>query len=105
MAKAVELTAPLGFLILHELQRPSTGTELAKKIGERKGGLLTPGTIYPALKDLHKKKLITYRTEGREKRYSLRKEGEEELAQLYNEFARLFLGLKTHITRKNASNA
>jgi DNA-binding PadR family transcriptional regulator len=93
--RKIELTAPLAFLILHELKKPATGTELAKKLGDRKGGgILTPGTIYPALKELHRKKLITFRTVGREKFWRLRKEGEAELELLYKDFSTLFKGLR-----------
>lgn len=101
MSRNVELTAPLGFLILHELRRPSTGTELAHRIGTRRGGdMLTPGTIYPALKSLHRKKLITFKTRGREKIWRLRKEGEEELEQLYAEFSLLFRGMKSRLRHR-----
>ncbi len=98
MTKNIELTAPLGFLILHELRKKSTGTELAARIGERKGtALLTPGTIYPALKELHEKKLIAYEEDGRKKVYALTKQGEAELKQLYKEFSKLFSGLRHKI--------
>ncbi len=109
MKRAVELTEPLAFLLLHELRTPSTGTELAKRIGDRRGALLTPGTIYPALKTLHRKHLITYRSSGREKRYKLSMRGEQELSELYKEFSRLFRGLRHKIrsvrTRAGSQNA
>lgn len=98
MTTKIEFTAPLGFLILHELRTPATGTQLAKAIGERKGtALLTPGTIYPALKELRKKKLVSYAEDGRKKVYSLTKTGEKELKELYKEFSRLFKGLRHKI--------
>lgn len=94
----VEITAPLNFLLLHELRSPAAGSELAKRIGRRKGtGLLTPGTIYPALKELHRKKLISYRSQGREKVYSLTQSGEVSLEKLYKEFSQLFRGLRHKI--------
>lgn len=94
----IELTAPLGFLILHELRSPQTGTDLAKRIGERKGtALLTPGTIYPALKELREKKLVIYVEDGRKKVYSLTPSGKKELNGLYGEFSRLFRGLRHKI--------
>jgi len=98
MAKHIELTAPLGFLLLHELRKPATGTELAHKIGERKGtALLTPGTIYPALKELHEQQLISFEQQGRKKVYTLTKTGEKELKELYKEFSHLFKGLRHKI--------
>ena len=94
----IELTAPLAFLLLHELRTASSGTELAKKLGERRGsGMITPGTIYPALKELRRKKLVSYRTSGREKIYSLTVTGQQELDQLYKDFSRLFKGLRHKI--------
>lgn len=99
---SVELTAPLNFLLLHELRSPAAGSELAKRIGMRKGtGILTPGTIYPALKELHRKKLISYRSSGREKVYTLTAAGERELDELYKEFSRLFKGLRHKIRPMN----
>jgi len=99
MKRKIELTAPLGFLLLHELRRPASGSELAHRIGKRRDAPLTPGTIYPALKDLHRKKLVQYRSQGREKIYQLRPAGEEELEKLYRDFARMFWGLKQYIRK------
>ena len=46
------------------------GEQLAERIGKRKGGALTAGTIYPALKKLRKHKLIRYSRDGRKKIYT-----------------------------------
>ncbi|MBD3209115.1 PadR family transcriptional regulator [Candidatus Woesearchaeota archaeon] len=91
----------LSFLILHELRKKQLcGEDLAKKLGKRKGGdPLTPGTIYPALKDLREHKLVSYDQSGRKKTYSLTKAGEKELEKHYHEFSRYFYGLKRYITR------
>lgn len=98
MSEEIELTAPLGFLVLHELRSPASGTALAERIGKRKGsGVLTPGTIYPALKELHRKRLVSYRSHGRKKIYSLTSKGEDELERLYKEFSQLFKGLRHKI--------
>ena len=79
----LELKGFLSFLILHELGKKSLcGEDLAKKIGRRKGSeQLTPGTIYPALKELRGAKLIEFTQFGRKKMYSLTPEGEKELAE------------------------
>lgn len=96
---AIELSTPLQFLILHELRTVKTGTELAEKIGERKGtGVLTPGTIYPVLKELHTKKFVKYRSVGRSKEYRLSKQGEEELDRLYKVFSQMFKGMRHKIS-------
>lgn len=97
----LELKGFLSFLILHELSLKSLcGDELSKKIGERKKAPLTPGTIYPALKRLRKKKLVAYRRKGRKKVYSLTELGKKELECLYGLFSTYFYGLKHKIMRK-----
>jgi DNA-binding PadR family transcriptional regulator len=100
-SQLIEFKGFLSFLILHELQqKPLCGEDLAKKIGRRRGQDLTPGTIYPALHLLRKRKLVTYKRFGRKKVYSLREEGKEELERLYGLFAQYFWGLKGKITRR-----
>lgn len=92
----------LSFLIMHEISiKHMSGDDLAKKIGRRKGTVLTAGTIYPALKKLRLKKLIKYKRFGRKKVYSLTETGEKELKNLYKLFSKYFLGLKKYIKRKN----
>ncbi|MFT4249875.1 MAG: PadR family transcriptional regulator [Candidatus Woesearchaeota archaeon] len=92
---SIELSTPLQFLLLHELRSAKTGTDLAQKLGERKGsGMLTPGTIYPTLKELHKKRLVRYTSSGRSKTYVLSKKGEAELEVLYKQFSQLFKGMR-----------
>ena len=96
----LELKGFLSFLILHELSLKSLcGDELSHKIGERKKAPLTPGTIYPALKRLRKKKLVAYRRKGRKKMYSLTDAGIQELEHLYGLFSTYFYGLKHKIVR------
>lgn len=97
----LELKGFLSFLILHELKLKSLcGEDLAVKIGRRKGtDPLTPGTIYPTLKELRKQKFIRYKRFGRKKMYSLTDKGNEQIAVLYDEFSRYFYGLKQHIKR------
>ena len=91
----------LSFLIMHEIKSKAlSGDELAVKIGKRKGTILTPGTIYPALKNLRKKKLIKFKQSGRKKYYSLTDVGEKELENLYMVFSRYFFGLKKHIKKQ-----
>ncbi len=99
-SEMLELKGFLSFLILHELKLKSLcGEDLAKKIGKRKGNMLTPGTIYPALKKLRKKKLVTYKRFGRKKIYSLTDLGNKELTKQYKLFSQYFYGLK-HIIRR-----
>ncbi|HYD02683.1 MAG TPA: PadR family transcriptional regulator [Alphaproteobacteria bacterium] len=96
--KHVELKGFLSFFILHELNRYKlTGDDLAKVIGSRRGTVLTPGTIYPALKRLRKLKLVAYRKFGRRKVYVLTPLGKRELDALYSVFRGLFSGFKSKI--------
>jgi DNA-binding PadR family transcriptional regulator len=96
----LELKGFLSFFILHELGLKNLcGDELSKSIGKRKSGPLTPGTIYPALKRLRRKKLIAYKRQGRKKVYSLTDFGVKELDKLYGLFSIYFYGLKNKIVR------
>ena len=100
----LQLKGFLSFLILHELaQKSLCGDDLANKIGGRKGSKLTPGTIYPALKDLRKHKLIKQKKYGRKKYYTLSDGGRTELDRLYVLFSNYFIGLKQHIKRNSSS--
>ncbi|MBU0667426.1 MAG: winged helix-turn-helix domain-containing protein [Nanoarchaeota archaeon] len=97
----LQLKGFLSFLILHELkQKRLCGEDLAKKVGARKGVILTPGTIYPALKKLRNKKLVKYKRDGRKKNYFLTEIGEGELEILYELFSDYFYGLK-HLIKRN----
>ena len=51
------------------------GQELAEQIGLRRGTKPSPGTIYPALKELTQKNLISGKKKGREVIYTLTEEG------------------------------
>ncbi len=67
----------LSFLILWMIRtRHMTGAEIADELEKRKGHRPSPGTIYPALKELKKKGLVKADSE---KRYSLTDAGEAEL--------------------------
>lgn len=100
-SKYLELKGFLSFLILHELNKARLcGDDLANKIGKRKKGKLTPGTIYPALKDLRNSKLIKFRKYGRKKMYQLTDLGRNELKLLYLKFSDYFFGLKHKIKRR-----
>ncbi|MDD5177924.1 MAG: PadR family transcriptional regulator [Candidatus Nanoarchaeia archaeon] len=85
----------LSFLILHEINKKKLcGDELADSIGQKRGGKLTPGTIYPALKYLRENKLIKLKQKGRKKIYSLTKKGKKELDSCYKIFNKLFKDIK-----------
>lgn len=60
--------------LLHKNKR-MCGDEIAEEIGKKRGSKLTPGTIYPALKELKNKSLVKSEKAGRKIYYSLTEEG------------------------------
>ena len=60
-----------------------TGAEIALELEKRKGHKPSPGTIYPVLKDLKEKGLLKI-DDG--KKYSLTKQGKDELEVNINLF-------------------
>lgn len=78
----------LSYIILWVLNKKSmNGAEITKEIEKRKGTKPSPGTIYPALKELKEKGLITA---DRDKVYSLTKKGEKELKSACSFFCKMF---------------
>ena len=81
----------LSFQILYLLsKRPMHGDELATELGRRRGEKPTAGTIYPALKELKEKSLISGRKEGRLIIYSLTPKGTEAKKAAVVYFCRCF---------------
>ncbi|MBR9675950.1 PadR family transcriptional regulator [Candidatus Woesearchaeota archaeon] len=82
----------LSYLTLWNLRKqPMTGAELAKELEKRRGQKPSPGTIYPVLKELKEKGLIS---SDKEKRYSLTKKGEKEIIEACNHFCQIFYDVK-----------
>jgi DNA-binding PadR family transcriptional regulator len=78
----------LSFLILWLLSKENmTGAEIALELEKRKGHRPSPGTIYPVLKDLKDKGLLSM---DHDKSYSLTKKGRKELDIHINTFFRTF---------------
>jgi DNA-binding PadR family transcriptional regulator len=74
----------LTFLILWLISKKKmTGVEITLELEKRKGSRPSPGTIYPALKDLKGKNLLSV---DEDKRYTLTKEGKKELENSLNIF-------------------
>jgi PadR family transcriptional regulator PadR len=81
----------LTFQILWELEKEEmNGQQIAEKISKRRGTKPTPGTIYPALKELKKQKLIKGRQDGRQTIYSLTEAGKKGLADASRYFLQAF---------------
>ncbi|MHA2134029.1 MAG: PadR family transcriptional regulator [Candidatus Thorarchaeota archaeon] len=75
-----DMRGMLTFQILWELGKESlNGQQIADRIAERRGTKPTPGTIYPALKDLDERGLITGEKSGRQKVYTLTEAGKKGL--------------------------
>ena len=78
----------LSFLILWMLNKGKmTVAELAMELQKRKGSRPSPGTIYPALKELRDKGLVEC---NKKKEYSLSKRGKKELEISLNAFFGIF---------------
>jgi DNA-binding PadR family transcriptional regulator len=81
----------LSFYILWLLSKtPMNGQELAEELGKRRGTKPTPGTIYPALKDLRAKGLVKREKKGRTTIYALTEEGKEGLVKACRYFCSAF---------------
>tara|TARA_Y100000310_G_scaffold266362_1_gene277829 strand:- start:441 stop:674 length:234 start_codon:yes stop_codon:yes gene_type:complete len=68
-----------------------TGMEVARELEKRKGSKPSPGTIYPALKELKEHGFITA---DNTKTYSLTKKGEKELRNACKMFSAAFYDAK-----------
>ncbi|MBU2589177.1 MAG: winged helix-turn-helix domain-containing protein [Nanoarchaeota archaeon] len=91
LPKYVNIKGFLTLKMLHELKKKRLcGDELAEIIGRKLSTKLTPGTIYPALKFLRKKKLVTYKRSGRKKNYELTEEGLKEYKRFQKAFKTIF---------------
>jgi len=83
-----EMKGFLSFLILWLISKKKrTGSEIALELEERKGSKPSPGTIYPALKDLKDKGLIAV---NESKAYTLTAKGKKELDTALNTFFKTF---------------
>jgi len=81
----------LTFQILWELDKEEmNGQQIAEKIATRRGTKPTPGTIYPALKELKEGGFIKGRREGRQIIYHLTPKGKEGLADASKYFLQAF---------------
>ncbi len=83
-----------GFLSLYLLwllsKRKMYGQELADEVEKRRGRRPKPGTLYPALKALEKKKLIKRSAEKTEISYFLTSKGRTALREAVKYFRKAF---------------
>jgi len=89
-----DMRGMLGFLILFLLsKKPMHGQEIADEIARRKGEKPSPGTIYPALKNLREMGSISSEDEkeGKTITYTLTERGQNALRISKRRFIRIFL--------------
>ena len=78
----------LSFLVLWLISKKNmNGAEIALELEKRKGSKPSPGTIYPVLKDLKDKGLLSI---DENKRYSLTDKGKKDLEMSLNTFFETF---------------
>jgi PadR family transcriptional regulator PadR len=84
----------LGFLVLFLVsKKPMHGQEIANELAKRRGDKPSPGTIYPALKNLKDAGFLSEVKEGITITYSLTSRGERVLELAKNRFTRTFFGV------------
>ncbi len=89
-----DMRGMLSFLILFLLSKQSMhGQQIADEMEKRKGVRPSPGTIYPALKELKQAGFIAEKKEGKTIVYSLTDTGKQELRQAKQQFCRTFVGV------------
>lgn len=82
----------LSYLILWMLKKKNmTGAEITKELEKRRGTKPSPGTVYPALKELKEKGLII---SDKNKAYSLTLKGKKELNSACKIFCNMFYDIK-----------
>lgn len=87
-----EMKGYLTYLILWNLSnKPMNGAEITREFEKRRGSKPSPGTIYPALKELKNKGLISM---DDNKIYSLTDEGQKELKSACRIFCKIFYDAK-----------
>ena len=87
-----EMKGYLTYLILWNLcQTNMNGAQITREFEKRRGTKPSPGTIYPALKELKNKGLITV---DDKKTYSLTIDGQEELKSACRLFCKIFYDAK-----------
>jgi len=90
--KCCDMRGFLSFLILWILKKgPMNGAEISRELEKRKGNKPSPGTLYPALKELREKRLISA---DERKVYSLTAAGEKALSSACRAFSTIFYDAK-----------
>ena len=89
-----DMRGMLSFLLLFLLSKKSmSGNELSEELEKRRGERPSPGTIYPALKQLREDGLILEDKDGKIIRYNLTDRGKNGLKDAKAQFCRTFGGV------------
>lgn len=81
----------LSLMLLWKLsKKPMSGKMIAEEIEKKRGKKPKPGTLYPALKGLEKKKLIKRKSTGQEVVYELTSNGKKALKEAVCYFRKAF---------------
>jgi len=92
----------LSFLILWLINKKKmTGSEITGELEQRKGSRPSPGTIYPVLKDLKERGLLSI---NENKRYSLTNQGKKELELHLKSFFNTFCDIEEMRTQCQCHN-
>jgi len=82
----------LSYLLLWIISKKNaTGAEITRELEKRRGNKPSPGTVYPALKELKESGLVSV---DKEKKYSLTEKGETELKAACAHFCKAFYDMK-----------
>lgn len=89
-----DMRGMLSFLLLFLISKKEmNGQELADELKKRRGDKPSPGTIYPALKNLREAGLIKENKDGKSISYNLTDDGKDELKTSKANFAKIFGGV------------
>lgn len=100
-----DMRGMLSFMILWLLtKKPMHGQMIAEEIAKRRGIKPTPGTIYPALKDLNKRELIIREKQGRTIVYMLTEKGREGIYDACKYFCNAFGEIFEEYNKPNQQN-
>jgi PadR family transcriptional regulator, regulatory protein PadR len=81
----------LSFIILWFLHNEKlSGKQISGKIRKLKGEEPSPGTIYPALKELSNNGFVDFRQDGKQKIYFLTQQGHNEIHEKVKLFKKIF---------------
>ncbi|HUU47546.1 MAG TPA: PadR family transcriptional regulator, partial [Nitrosopumilaceae archaeon] len=73
--------------------KPMHGKEIADEIVKRKGDKPSPGTLYPAIKNLRESGFLEEVKEGKTITYTLTPSGKKALTVAKRKFCKIFLGV------------